>query len=259
MINMNTKKQKLEKQSADLKKSDLVLYKLMISFALVIVGICGMLTVGKSLQNAAFFRTNILPVLLILSALALIAAIVFFCLRRKNRVDESDKIVTSANLLGTAVVFFGSCLYYELAFDASQVIMMLICAIVLYFVYNAFTKSFFICSLSAAAGINLIRMATVSTPTVAGIGISLAAKVLGIAVPVLFLVFGIMLFAGKGSAFGKKVLTKSDRALSLIIVSVIALAGGVLALVLPAYAVYATTALIVVYLAFAIAYIVRMM
>jgi len=259
MMSSNLKKQKADKKLAAQNKSDLILYKLMISFLIAVVGITGMLTVGKSLRSEAFFRTNILPALLIVSGAAMVAAIVFFALQRSRHIDESAKIITSANILGTAIAFFGSLLYYEVSFDAAQVVILMICAVVLYFVFNIYRKDFFLCSIAAAAGINLIRMATTSMSTIFGSLISIAAKVFGILIPIVLIVFVVFLHTNKGIFMKKKLIDKGDHIYPTILVSAISLAGTILTVVAPAIAIYSIIVLLVAYLAIAVAYTIRMM
>ena len=202
MMSSNLKKQKAEQKLAAQKKSDLILYKLMVFFCVAVVGVTCVMTIGKSMLTQAKFLTNVLPILLIVAGLGLAASIVWYAMCRSRHVDESGKIITSANLMGTAIVFFLSCLYNKLSADVFNVLVFFIVAIVLYFVYHIFRRDFFLCSIAAAAGFVLIKLSTISQSSAFGFIFSTACGILAIVAPVVFIIFGILLRANKGVFFG---------------------------------------------------------
>ena len=259
MMSSNLKKQKAEQKLAAQKKSDLVLYKLMVFFCLAIVGVAGVMTIGRSMLTQAKFLTNVLPILLIVAGLALAASIVWYAMCRSRHVDESGKIITSANLMGTAIVFFLSCLYNKLSSDVFNVLLFFIAAIVLYFVYHIFRRDFFLCSIAAAAGFVLIKLSTISQSSAFGFIFSTACGILAIAAPVVFIVFGIVLHANKGVFLKKKLIDKGDHIYPMLIVSGISLAGALAAFFVPAAAIYAIVVILAAYLALAVANTIRMM
>jgi len=261
MLSTNLNKDKAEQKAAARKKSDLVLYKLMLAFIVGIIGIFAMLAVGSSMQAQVNFITYALTPLLIISGLALAAAIVFFALQRSRHVDESRKVVTSAGLLGTAAVFFASCLYYSLSSYSGvrQIVIFLICAVVLYFVYNIFRTDFFLCSVVAAIEMNLVQISMNGSTTMIGQIMPIVFRVLAAAVPVAAIVFAVYLHVNKGTAGKTKLLEKGDHLYPLLVMSAASLIGAVLTILFPTTAVYAMIAILVVYLAIAVAYTVRMM
>lgn len=259
MMSSNLKKQKAEQKLAAQKKSDLILYKLMVFFCVAVVGVTCVMTIGKSMLTQAKFLTNVLPILLIVAGLGLAASIVWYAMCRSRHVDESGKIITSANLMGTAIVFFLSCLYNKLSADVFNVLVFFIVAIVLYFVYHIFRRDFFLCSIAAAAGFVLIKLSTISQSSAFGFIFSTACGILAIVAPVLFIVFGILLRANKGVCFGKKLIDKGDHIYPMLIVSGISLAGALVTFFVPAAAIYAIVVILAAYLALAVANTVRMM
>jgi hypothetical protein len=258
-MSSNLKKQKAEQKLAAQKKSDLVLYKLMVFFCLAIVGVAGVMTIGRGMLTQAKFLTNVLPILLIVAGLALAASIVWYAMCRSRHVDESGKIITSANLMGTAIVFFLSCLYNKLSSDVFNVLVFFIVAIVLYFVYHIFRRDFFLCSIAAAAGFVLIKLSTISQSSAFGFIFSTACGILAIVAPVVFIVFGIVLHANKGVFLKKKLIDKGDHIYPMLIVSGISLAGALAAFFVPAAAIYAIVVILAAYLALAVANTIRMM
>ena len=259
MMSSNLKKQKAEQKLAAQKKSDLILYKLMVFFCVAVVGVTCVMTIGKSMLTQAKFLTNVLPILLIVAGLGLAASIVWYAMCRSRHVDESGKIITSANLMGTAIVFFLSCLYNKLSADVFNVLVFFIVAIVLYFVYHIFRRDFFLCSIAAAAGFVLIKLSTISQSSAFGFIFSTACGILAIVAPVVFIIFGILLRANKGVFFGKKLIDKGDHIYPMLIVSGISLAGALAAFFVPAAAIYAIVVILAAYLALAVANTVRMM
>ena len=259
MMSTNLKKQKAERKLAEQKKSDLILYKLMIYFCVAIVGIISAMSIGKSLTAQAKFLTNVLPILLVVSGIALAGAIIWFAMCRSRHVDESAKIITSTGLLGTAIVLFVSCLYNKLSGDIFNVLLFFICAVVLYFVYHIFKRSFFLCSISAAAGFVLIKLSTINQSTAFGFIFSTACGFLAILAPVFFIIFGIFLHVNKGVFMKKTLIDKGDHIYPMLIVSGIALAGALVNLFMPAAAIYAMIVILAAYLAMAVANTVGMM
>jgi len=259
MMSTNLKKKKAEQKLAAQKKSDLVLYKLMVFFCLAIIGVTGVMSIGKSLAAQAKFLTNVLPILLIVGGLGLAASIVWYAMCRSRHVDESGKIITSANLMGTAIVFFVSCLYNSLSGDVFNVLLFFIVAIVLYFVYHIFKRDFFLCSIAAAAGFVLIKLSTINQSTAFGFIFSTACGILAIAAPVVFIVFGIFLNANKGVFMKKKLIDKGDHIYPMLIVSGISLVGALVSLLVSGTALYAMVLVLAVYLVFAVVNTVRMM
>ncbi len=263
MLSQNLNKQKAKKQLAEQKQNDFVLNKLMLFFVVAVVGIFGTLFAARNLRAEAFFYVNVFPIVLILSAIAFVGAVVYFAIQRGRRIDESAKVITSSNLLGTAAVLLSACIYYNFGGAAKHIVVYFIAATVLYFVYNIFHKDFFICSIIAAIEMILIKFSSVNASTTVGKLLASVSMALAIVIPLLGFVFAIMLHLNKGTLpFGKskiELIGKDDRLYPIFVICAVSIVGAILTIVTSAAAIYSLVALLAVYLAVAVAYTVRMM
>jgi len=270
MLSYNLKNSKADKKAirekklAREKKSDIVLYRLMMAFILAMIGIFGMLSVKKSIDNEANFIMYVLPCLLVVSGIAFAAALIFFIMQRNRHVDDSDKLINSSNMLGAAAVFFGCAVYYGLALEASHIVVALIAAIVLYFVYHIYSKDFFAYSGLTALCAGLVYMSVANNVyTTIGTAVTFAEAVLAIVIAAAGVVFAIMLINGKGSiTIGerkRKIFEGGFKIYPMFISAVLGAVGGALAIAMPAFAIYAVVAMLAAYLVIAVVYTVKLM
>ncbi len=259
MVKSEIKKDKYERRIEKKKKSDLLVNRLMFEFVLGVIGIFGMLSVKKNIETNYAFYTYAVPVLLVLGLAAAIFFAVLLVKRRKAKIDESEKVVTSLNLLGVSVVFLLTMAVYKLTFDATFVVFAYLAALVLYYVFQIFRTDFFLCSLFAAAGVLLMRAVT----KYYGSRVVLLIRIALAAVGVVGLVLAFLLLGGKGTlSFGgkkRRLIEKKDHVWPLIVASALALCGAVVSFLVPAFTVYAMIALLAAYLVTAIVYVVNMM
>ncbi|MCI8387240.1 MAG: hypothetical protein HFE63_02085 [Clostridiales bacterium] len=263
MVSNNTKNKaeaKLQKQ----RRSDLIMNRLMIAFVIAVLGIFGMVTVKKTIANEAFFFTNMLIPLLVVSGLLLAGAIVLFALRVSRHVDDTNKIFTRWNVLGTAIVLFGACLFYKVTADASMVIAGLVAAVALYFVYHIFKTDFFVFSVVTALGILLLKMGSTNYYSAKMSLVVTACGIMAVVVAIAGLIIALLAIAGKGTiTVGSKKLKLYAKgegcAVPMIVASVITLVGGILEFAAVTFVIYAIIALIAAFIASIVIYAIKMM
>ncbi len=239
-------------------KNDLMVNRSAIVFVLAFLGVLAMLVAKKSIDSEVAFISYWLTPLLIISAAALAGAIVLFVKRKKT--DDSDRVITKWNVLGAAVVFFGAMLVYRLTFDATLVVLGLISAGILYFVFGIFGLDFFIYSVMTALGVLLFRMCATEFYSSFGKAVTLLGKILCLVVAAAGLVLAILHISGKGTiGKGQKKLVIGGIAVPMIIAAVFLVAGGIVAFAAPAVLTYVLAAMLVVYVITTIAYVLKMM
>lgn len=259
----NNLKNKAETKNREQKNNEISVNRLMIAFILGAVAVCGMLLAKKTISNEAFFITNILPVLIVISSVGLIAAIVNFAIAKNRHVDDSAKIFTKWNILGAAVVFFGTVGFYRLSFDAATCIIALIAAVVLYFVFRLFKSDFFIFSAITAAGLMLLKIGNTKYYSTLGNIMTTACFALAAIIAVAGIVFAVVMIKRKGivQLGGLKVtlFDKNGNIYPIFVAAALLLAGGITGIIASAAVIYIIAALLVAYLVIAVAYVIKMM
>lgn len=242
--------------------SDVVFSRIMTAFVAVVVGVFGILFANKKISIMARFITYVLPVLLVLSALAVVGAVVFYVKRGKSDVDERKKLLTGANVLGAAIIFALSNLAYRLTFDEVTVVYILVSAFVLYFVWHSFGKDFFAYSALTSLSMILLHVGGVERGKTLGRIFEIGARSLVVVLGAAAIVLGLLLRSGKGTL---KLGSRSIRFFNendghvypLIIGGALAVASGVAAFVVSSASVFAISALAIVYVVIAIIYVLR--
>ncbi len=253
----NIKEKKAAKLAAE-KQQDIKLYRLMVEFTLAIVAV---LLAIKAGNNEIFTLIYIMPPFLATTAVLFALSAVLYTVRRKNQIDESSNVITSALIFGNAAsLFFVGALYY-IYWDAELVIASLITLTVLYFAYNIYGGNFFMYSLISAIGFISLRITGCNShfALIGNAGI-LVAHVFSFAIPIIAIVLAIILFAKDknrtvlGITFGGK-----KCAVTFLISAAAILVGAVLTLVYPAALIFADFVLLGSYLIIAVICTVKMM
>ena len=253
-------KQKKAERLRQQKKNDIMVNRIAAAFILVCAGIVVMLFAKKTIDNEVAFITRWLTPLLIISGAAFIGSIVFFALRTKRRTDESELVFTKWNVLGAGIVFFGSMLFYRLTFDASLVVLELIAVGALYLVFNLFKADFFIYSVLTAAGVLLLRVGQTAGYSSVASAASMLCNILCVVLAVAGLILAVMLISGKGSiSFKERRFSVGGWIWPVFVASGLLAAGGIVGFFAPAFLTYVIAAMLVAYLAIAIAYVIKMM
>lgn len=254
MVKNNLKEKKADKLNRR-SAIDLLINRSMIVFVLSVAGVTVMLNASKSISNQASFITYFLPVLLVLSAVSLAGAVVFFVLRTRRGTDESGRIFTGANVLGGAIAFFGAMAVYRLTFEAMLTIIIIIGFCLAYFVACFMRRDFLFVTGFTVAGVYLRVFGALSDKH--AFVSSIAAAALGAAA----ILLGILLACRKGELkVGARKLTIGNGFVPLIIVGLLLIAGSVLGFIgMSSFIVYILAALIATYLATLVVYAIRMM
>lgn len=264
MVSNDSKKKNSAGNISRSKKSvsDVVFSRIMLAFVAAVVGVFGILFANKKISIMARFITYVLPVLLVLSALAVVGGVIFYIRRVKSGIDERKKLFTGANVLGTAIVFALCNVAYRLTFDAVTVVYMLSAAFVLYFVWHSFENDFFAYSALTALAVILLHVGGVERGSTLGRVFEIGTCVIVVLIGIAAIILGAMLISGNGVLkLGSRSVRffngKGSRAYPLIIGGALAAVSGVVALIAPASTVFAIIAVAVVYVVIAIAYILK--
>ena len=195
MSNNNIKEKKAAQLVAE-KQQDAKLYRLMVQFVFVIVAVLAAIKAGN---NFFFTVSSVMPTYLLVTGILFALSAVLFTLRKKNGVDESTKVFTSALIFGNAATAFAAGMMYYLYWDARLVIATLITLTVLYFAHNIYGGNFFAYSLLTAAGYLSLQISSCESHMIYYLGIVgiLAANLLMFAIPVIAIVLGIILISKK--------------------------------------------------------------
>ncbi len=256
MVKSNPSNSKAEKKARQMKQSELKFNRLVCVFAAVMAAVVALLNIKKSGAAEVNFILYVLPVLAIVSGVALAGAIVWHILSKGK--DQSERLLTSSMLIGAAAVLFGSSMMYLFFVGAGDVIVILIAALILYAVHSIYPAPFFAYSLAAAIAMGLVKYAGMSTPDSLVAGFITVSGIAAIAWAVLMAITGLLMLAKKGITVGGVSLPSSDAGLWLV-TAAFTLIGGLLPFLYAAAALSALIALLVVYLIAVIARTVAMM
>lgn len=260
MVKNNLKEKKAAKAAAK-RQEDIKSYRLMIEFLLVIVALFLAITAGN---NALYVLHRIMPIFLAVTGVIFGLSALYFSVMRVKRVDETDRIVTSAGVFGNAAALFLLSAAFYLFMSAELVIGALIALGVVYIVYNVVGGGFFgYSALTAAAYITLL-LTDPSLPErsyyAIGDVIINIASVLVFVVPAIMILVAVLTFAKKNGVcvLGIK-FNKKRIATATLVSALIALAGAALTVVYPAAASIAIYALIAFYFIVTVIGIFKMM
>lgn len=244
-------KTRKEKKKAERRAEDIKLYRLMVEFVLAVVMVLGVISLAKA--NQIYIAQNVMPIVCVATGILFAAAAIGFILVKRKGTNESGKIITSAGVFGNAAVLFFASAHYYLFCDIKQLALSIVIVSLLYFVYSIYGGPFYRYSLSTAAGFLALSVAMIDNSAVISLATLLmkGAYLLAYVIPVLSIVLVII---GKAK---RKVST--NLTVSVIISSLIILAGAVLFILDPAAVVYSIFALLAYYLVTTVVYTVKMM
>ena len=223
-----------------------------------------MLVVKKSIANEARFMTWWLPVLMVVGVLGLAAAIWFFVEEKQGRVRRLGKDLHEVERSRRGCGFRDLPRGYRLTFDATIAIYLMVIMFVLYFAWHSFDKTFFAYLVVNGAVFLLYKVGSIAHTSVLGRAFGMAAYILAAVIAVLGIILAVRIISGKGKvAFGKKKVDFGGRGAvqvwPLFVGGVIAVVGGILGIVASQLVVYASGALLMVWAAAAVAYVLKMM
>lgn len=257
---------KIEKQNiqaAVRKKEDFQMNRLLAMLVAVTAVIVLMLLFRRNSRDFDLvFITYVLPVLKIVSAAGVIAAVVNAVLKHKNGADESFRYLSSPVLCGIAAVFALMCFTYEYVLMIGVVVIM-IAALILHFLYCFYQRDFFWVSVAALTG-GLLLCGSVldGTAVFSRAVIKSACTVLAILLPLILIVAVLLLKKHNGmiQCKGKKIrLMKPGYLYSpFAAIAAVTLLGAVVAILAGSLMSYALIVLATAYIIIAIAYTVKM-
>jgi len=255
--------EKINNQAAARKKDDFLMNRLLSLLVAVTAVIVLLLLFRRSFRDFDLvFISYVLPVLKVVSCAGLIAAVVNVVRCRKKGVDESYRYLSSPVLCGIAAVFTLMCFAYEYVLMIGVVVIM-IAALILHFIYCFYQRDFFWVSVAAlTGGVLLCGSVLDGTAVFARAVIKSACTVLAILLP-LILIAAVLLLKKHGGMIqrkGRKIrLMKPGFLYSpFIAVSVVTLLGAAVAILAGGLMSYALIVLATVYIIIAIAYTVKM-
>lgn len=232
-------------------KKDVAAYRI-IAFSVVLVAVvlAVMMLKNSSISTALTFYHDVRPVLIPVFALLTAGAAALWISRRKKGVDERDTVFSASLLTVIAGGLFAACVGYSFL-SATRLLVCLIAAAALFYIYYLYPRSFF----------------TYSAVTLVG-GLLLAffrfgAGILGLIVPAVLLVAlevaVLMMLAGGKHPLGQLVPAASKERLPFVLTAAILLVGIVLGFAAPSLLFYAIALLFASFLVIAIINTLRMM
>ncbi len=250
MLRKNTKELKAQKAN-EARKSDIMLYRLMIEFALTVAAVVLAVMAGNG--DMIYIHMTLTPIFLVITGILFAASAVYYCLGKKNSSNNEYKVVTREGIFGNMAVLFFGCFHFYLFSDAQLLIIALITASVLYFTYNIFGKALLDCSLVTAAGFMLLETSGLSKVSFTSLAnaVVFGAKILAFVVPICAIVYGIIRLSKKNYP--------TASALPIFVSSLLTLGGAVLNFLYPAGVVFTIIGLLICYLVVVVAYTVKNM
>ena len=242
------------KKADENRRNDVRLYRLMIEFILAIIAVTAGVMLGN-LKGADWQLTlhNAARIAVMVTGILFAASAVFFVMGKKKAEDNAYKVITRGGIFGNlAVLFFGS-LHFYLFYDAESLIIALIAATVVYFTYNIFNGGLIDYSVVTASGFFLLGFAAFEGRALSDLALLVVhgSKILAIVLPIAAMVYAV--------AMASKNKGEKTAIVPIIVSSVITLVGGALNYLYPVAAMYATFALVGVYLVVIIAHAVKNM
>lgn len=251
-----TKKEERAKEAEAL--SNAITNRMTLVFCLLVVSIIALVRVTQS-SATELWLLNALPVFRIVTAVLLVAALVWrgICGRRKT--DERFRVLSSPLLLGVAAALFVAAMAYN-PLGSFRVIVWLLAAALLFFVYEIYAVDFFLYTVVSVVG--GMAASIVGTAAFRGREIFVAAVALGatlVAVAIVSYLAGCLEKDGTAPWVGGKLIAPAGmKALNAYIGCGVALLA-VLGAVCFGHALWFIAALAAFYLVFAIAYTVKLM
>lgn len=259
---MNNNQMKKNKEAIQ-QKNNVSVNRMMIMFILATAAVVALLMIkknGSRVENAFVF--NWLIYFKIGSGILLAGAATFFGIQKKRNIDDSLKIFSSTTLLILAAVLFSVFMLYK-PFQNTAMVILVISALVLSFVYNFYQKDYFYYSvLTVAAVVFMYFMRMGITVIVWRNILTITSYVLIFLIPVVIII-GLLYAKSKNGIvkFGDKnyVLIKpSYLYYPFFIGAIIAIAAGIVGILFPSYIIYMMIAQLAAYLLFGIIYTIKM-
>lgn len=259
---MNSNEIKKSKEEIELK-SNTIVNRMMVMFGLATAAVVALLLIRRSGgATERIFVLDWLFYLKIASGILLAGAIAYFAVQKKRKVDESLKIFSSTTLLILAAILFSVFMLYQYLGNMAMVIFV-IGALVLSFVYNFYQRDYFYFSVFTVVNVILMYF------TRAGLSIMVwkniiiyTSKVLIFVIP---LIVAAVLLCAKANDGTVKLKGKSYKLMKpsylyspFYIGAAIAIIAGVVGLFLSSYVIYLIIAQLAVYLLFGIIYTIKM-
>lgn len=259
---MNSNEIKKSKEEIELKNNTIV-NRMMIMFGLATAAVVALLLIKRSGgATERIFVLDWLFYLKIASGILLAGAIVYFAVQKKRNVDESLKMFSSITLLILTVILFSICMLYQY-FGNMAMVIIVIGALVLSFVYNFYQRDYFYYSVFTVINVMLMYLVRTGLSRMIWKNILIyTSKVLIFVIPVI--VVGVLLYAkvkdGAVKFNGKSymIMKPSYLYLPFYIGAAIAIIAGVVGLFLGSYVIYLIIAQLAVYLLFGIIYTIKM-
>jgi len=257
-------KEKSSQKIAMEKREDFLSNRIMIVFVTLTVLIVTLLLLRKNNNN---FEASLItgPLLGIRIGLGVLfaASVGYFAYKKKSHADESFKYFNSSFLLGCAAVLFVVSLVFPYILTLGTVVV-LIAALLLYFLYCFYAGDFFAYSVMTAIGSLFIYASSlgVTAGAVKGI-VKFAAKGCAVILPVIVIIALFVLRSSNGDIQLKgkrvKIMRPGYNYYPFFVGAVITFAGSLASLFFAPAMLYAQIVLFVAYIVIAIIYTIKMM
>lgn len=247
---VTTYKEREQRRVAARERENLLMYKFLLTVCAMVLGIISVVTIRKTGKlTMEFYLHAQLPIVIVCAVLT-IAAAVYFVIKKKNRADESGRVVTSTGLLAvaaSALALFVSYSFIDVEYDTARIIALIVLT-ALYFVYHIYNSVFFTVSMQCATA--ALAVSLLSKNSVA-FGLRAAVAVCAV------------ILSSAGAYVLLKFLAKNGRTAvkdyKPYVMAAIVVAGVLLSLLIPSITVYAIFAILAVYVVIAVISTIEMM
>ncbi len=205
-------------------ENDLMMNRLMLGFVLAVCAVTAVMMLKNSYNTIQLYET-VGPVMSVVCLVLFALAAVFFGIRTKRGIDDSEKILTRCNVLvtGTVSLFCGVIFFLNPPVACAYSVAMIISACVLYFIWYIYPRVFFaLACVCVAQGFLIHAGFGLSTARAFSMLLQLASKIGTLVLPIAAIVW-ILLAAKKHPRFARGIALWQP-----ITVCAVALIGAVL-------------------------------
>lgn len=257
----NRENKKVSAKKAE-KKSQTVLYRLLMVLAFDIIGVASLISVKKEAGRESFFVFKVLPVLTwVLVGLSVLAA-GYYVFTKVKKINVSKYICTPLMLLGTIICGLLICVLYK-SISLQKIVIMIIAVSLLYFIYYLYKHSFWLYAVYTAGAYLVLSLLGSATYFAAVPELHTAVKITAVVIAVVAGIFVLTAKVKGGTiSFGKTDINLYEDSFDVIPFSVttgILLIASAVSFFTAILSIYMSALLLASFLVITIIYTIKMM
>lgn len=216
-MSSNIKDKKKKSAVKTEKKTQTILFRLMMVLALDIIGVSLLKYIKDARGREEFFVYTALPKLTIIFAALSVLALGYFVFAKIKKINTSKHTCTPLMILGTMLVCLFICMFYK-NIQLQKIIITIFVMSLLYFVYYLYKRSFWIYSIySAAAYMAMLLFGQFTNIRELNISIKIAAIIASVGIGILA---AVIIVRGGAKKIGKGRVTLFEDKLDAVPFSV---------------------------------------